>query len=144
MRKLFLVTAIALMNLTAVHAAAPPVVDVWKSPYCGCCGKWVEHMRAAGFEVMVHNVTDLPAARAAAGMPDRFGACHSAKIGGYAVEGHVPATDVKRLLAEHPSAIGIAVPSMPPGSPGMEGTRTVPYDTILVFGPDDARVFAKH
>jgi hypothetical protein len=144
MRRVLLAAALSMLGLAAAHAAALPPVEVWKSPYCGCCGKWVDHLRAAGFEVAVHHVDDLPAARAATGMPQRYGACHSATVGGYAVEGHVPAADVKRLLAEGPAAVGIAVPAMPPGSPGMEGPRAIPYDTLLVGRDGAARVFARH
>jgi hypothetical protein len=126
------------------YAADAPPVEVWKSPYCSCCGKWVEHMRSAGFQVRVHASNDLMASRAATGMPARYGACHSAKVGGYAVEGHVPAADVQRLLAERPRAAGIAVPSMPPGSPGMEGSGQAAYDTLVVGKDGSATVFARH
>lgn len=126
------------------YAAGPAPVELWKSPYCSCCGKWVEHMRSAGFEVRVHPSSDLMASRAATGMPHRYGSCHSAKVAGYAVEGHVPAADVKRLLAERPRAVGLAVPSMPPGSPGMEGPRKAAYDTLVVGMDGKAAVFARH
>lgn len=132
------------MSIMAVAQAGSPVIDVFKSPYCGCCGKWVEHMRQAGFPANVHEVQDVPAARDATGMPVRYGSCHTAKVGGYAVEGHVPAADVKRLLAEKPQAVGLAVPSMPPGSPGMEGPTSVPYETLLVQTDGSSRVYARH
>jgi hypothetical protein len=77
-------------------------------------------------------------------MPDRLGSCHSAKVGGYVIEGHVPAADIRRLLKEKPKALGLAVPSMPPGSPGMEGPRAIPYDTLLVARDGTTRVFASH
>lgn len=143
MNKVFLVPVLWLAA-SAAFAADLPTVEVWKSPYCGCCGKWVEQMRAAGFQVNVHMSNDLMAARAATGMPDRYGACHSATVGGYAVEGHVPPEDVKRMLAQHPAAVGIAVPSMPPGSPGMEGAGKVAFDTLLVRANGGAAVFAHH
>ena len=98
-------------------ASAADAVDVYKSPYCGCCGKWVEHLRQAGFDVRTHDVNDVPAARQRLGMPEHLGSCHTAKVAGYVVEGHVPAADIQRLLKEKPKAIGLAVPSMPPGSP---------------------------
>ena len=119
-------------------------IEVFKSPYCGCCEKWVEHMEKSGFKVSAHNVNDVPAARKNLGMPDRFGSCHTAKIGGYVVEGHVPAADIQRLLKEKPKAIGLAAPGMPQGSPGMETTTPVPYETLLIQADGSARLFAKH
>lgn len=133
-----------LVGTASSYAAALPPVEVWKSPYCSCCGKWVDHLQRAGFPVRVRASADLMAARAATGMPARYGACHSAKVGGYAVEGHVLAADVKRLLAERPRAVGLAVPSMPPGSPGMEGPRKTAYDTLVVGMDGKAAVFARH
>jgi len=119
-------------------------VEVFKSPYCGCCEKWIEHMEKSGFKVRAHNVNDVPAARKNLGMPDRVGSCHTAKVGGYVIEGHVPATDIQRLLKEKPRAIGLAAPGMPQGSPGMETATPVPYDTLLVLTDGSTRVFAKH
>lgn len=119
-------------------------IEVFKSPYCGCCEKWVEHMEKNGFKVSAHNVNDVPAARKNLGMPDRFGSCHTAKIGGYVVEGHVPAADIQRLLKEKPKAIGLAAPGMPQGSPGMETATPVPYETLLIQADGSARLFAKH
>lgn len=101
-------------------------------------------MKDAGFEVRTHNVMDVPLARKTLGMPERFGSCHTAKVGGYVVEGHAPAADVQRLLKEKPKAVGIAVPSMPPGSPGMESAKPVPYNTLLIQAGGEATVFAKH
>lgn len=125
-------------------AQAAERVEVFKSQYCGCCEKWVEHMRKAGFDVVAKNVDDVPAARNAAGMPERFGSCHTAKVGGYVVEGHVPAADVRRLLREKPKAVGLAAPGMPQGSPGMETNHPQPYDTLLVQADGSSQVFAKH
>ncbi|PKO33056.1 MAG: metal-binding protein [Betaproteobacteria bacterium HGW-Betaproteobacteria-7] len=119
-------------------------MDVYKSPYCGCCGKWIDHVKAAGFEVRTHEVNDVPAARQRLGMPERLGSCHTAKVAGYLVEGHVPATDIQRLLKEKPPALGLAVPAMPPGSPGMESPRPVPYDTLLVQTDGKTSVYARH
>ena len=134
---------ISLLGASAAMAQAT-VVEVFKSPYCGCCGKWVEHLRQSGFEVKAHDVEDVPAVRQKLGMPDRLGSCHTAKIGGYVVEGHVPAADIQRLLKEKPKALGIAVPSMPPGSPGMESSKPIPYQTLLVQTDGSTRVFAQH
>jgi hypothetical protein len=125
-------------------AQAAERVEVFKSPYCGCCEKWVEHMRKAGFDVVTKDVNDVPAARKLTGMPERFGSCHTAKVGGYVVEGHVPAADVQRLLKEKPKAVGLAAPGMPQGSPGMETNHPQPYDTLLVQADGSYKVFAKH
>lgn len=123
---------------------ALPVVEVYKSAQCGCCKLWAEHLQKNGFKVILHDVDDVPAAREKLGMPDQYGSCHTARAGQYLVEGHVPAADIKRLLREHPNAIGLAVPAMPPGSPGMESDAPVPYDTLLVGKDGKAKVFARH
>jgi hypothetical protein len=113
----------------------PPMV-VSKTPTCGCCGKWVEHMQASGFDVEVRNMPSTNAARAAAGVPWKMSSCHTAVVGGYAVEGHVPADLVIQLLAEKPDdIIGLAAPGMPMGSPGMEGPNPDRYD-VLAFDQD--------
>lgn len=128
----------------AAPEQALPAVEVYKSAECGCCKAWAEHLRKNGFTVSLHDVDDVPAARKKLGMPDKYGSCHTAKVGQYLVEGHVPAADIKRLLKERPKAIGLAVPSMPPGSPGMEGGRRIPYDTLLVSADGGAKVFSHH
>ena len=133
-------TVFALGTGITLPASAAEMVDVYKSPYCGCCGKWVDHLKAAGFEAVPGAsviVADL-------GMPDRLGSCHTAKVAGYVVEGHVPAADIERLIKEKPKALGLAVPSMPPGSPGMESPRPVPYGTLLVTQDGSTSVYAKH
>jgi hypothetical protein len=139
-----LLTLFALGAGVNLPASAGTAVDVYKSPYCGCCGKWVEHLRQAGFEVRTHDVNDVPGTRQRLGMPERLGSCHTAKVAGYVVEGHVPAADIQRLIKEKPKAIGLAVPAMPPGSPGMESARPMPYDTLLVLNNGATAVFAKH
>jgi hypothetical protein len=139
-----LLTLFALGAAVNLPASAADAVDVYKSPYCGCCEKWVEHLRQAGFDVRTHDVNDVPAARQRLGMPERLGSCHTAKVAGYVVEGHVPAADIQRLLKEKPKAVGLAVPSMPPGSPGMESPKPVPYNTLLVQAGGATTVFAKH
>ncbi len=132
------------LGVFVTQASAADAVDVYKSPYCGCCGKWIEHLRQAGFEVRTHEVNDVLAARQRLGMPEHLGSCHTAKVAGYVVEGHVPAADIQRLLKEKPKALGLAVPSMPPGSPGMESSKPVPYNTLLVKADGEIAVFAKH
>lgn len=97
-----------------------PLVEVFKSPSCGCCTGWVDHLRAAGFQVDVTETDDLEPVRKQLGVPYGKGSCHTAKVGGYVVEGHVPAADIQRLLAERPDVRGLVLPGMPLGSPGME------------------------
>lgn len=130
---------------TGSGQALPTVeVEVYKSAQCGCCKGWAEHLQKNGFKVVLHDVNDVPEARKQLGMPSQYGSCHTAKAGQYLIEGHVPAADVKRLFKEHPQAIGLAVPSMPPGSPGMESDAPVHYDTLLIGKDGKASVFARH
>ena len=125
-------------------STAAPLAVVWKSPTCGCCAKWVEHMEANGFKVAVRDQGNT-AARKKAGIPLALGSCHTALVGGYAIEGHVPAADVRRLLKEKPDAIGLAVPGMPIGSPGMEQDgRRDRYDVLLVTHDGKTRIFSTH
>lgn len=145
-RELF-AAALAASLPALVSAAAPalPPVQVWKSPTCGCCGAWVTHMRQAGFAVEVHEVQDIDASRRLLGMPATYGSCHTARVAGYLLEGHVPAVEVRRLLAMKPEAIGLAVPGMPVGSPGMEmGAQRDAYEVLLVEKGGGARVFARY
>ncbi len=118
------------VHLTA--SAALPVIEVYKSASCGCCTEWVKHLEANGFTVKARDVANPSDYREQFGIPNALGSCHTAKVRGYALEGHVPASEIKRLLAERPKARGLAVPSMPMGSPGMEGNRSDPYDVLLV------------
>jgi hypothetical protein len=131
----------------AVQAQAKPLVEVWKSPSCGCCKDWVAHMEANGFAVKVHD-TGNTAMRGRLGIPMALGSCHTARVAGYALEGHVPAADVKRLLAQRPQAVGLAVPGMPVGSPGMDGpeygTRRDRYEVLLVGKDGGHSVFATY
>lgn len=141
---LHMVLSILLLASGAAWAQTAAMVEVYKSPACGCCEKWIEHLRDHGFSVHANNVSDIPGTRKKLGMPENLGSCHTAKVGSYVIEGHVPAADVKRLLKEKPKAVGLAVPSMPSGSPGMEGTRVVPYDTLLVRADGSVQIFAHH
>ncbi len=120
-----------------------PTVLVYKSPTCGCCSAWVEHMQAAGFTVDARDVRDLMSVKVDAGVPARMSSCHTALVDGYVVEGHVPAEQVKRMLAERPEVAGIAVPGMPTGSPGMEGPNAQPYEVYSFDRGGDAAVFAE-
>jgi len=133
------------LGLPFVAWGAPsPAVEVWKSPDCGCCKDWVKHLEAHGFVVRVHDDGNTDA-RARLRMPLELGSCHTAQVGGYAVEGHVPAREIQRLLRERPKAIGLAVPAMPLGSPGMDGPeyggRKTPYDVLLVLHDGSHRVY---
>lgn len=137
--------AVAFTALPALAANTLPPVDVFKNPSCGCCGAWVDHLKSAGFDVKVSMVEDTAVARRKYGLPDKFGSCHTAIVAGYVVEGHVPAHDVKKLLAMKPVAVGIAVPGMPVGSPGMEmGSRKDPYQVLLVDKQGRERVFSSY
>jgi hypothetical protein len=132
----------AAIGAPAVRAASPATIEVWKSPTCGCCGKWVDHMKANGFAVTANDVGNLAGWRAKHGMPSKYASCHTARVGGFTLEGHVPAADVQRLLREHPNAIGLAVPNMPTGSPGMEvGNTRDAYDVLLILRDGSARTF---
>ena len=124
--------------------AGEPTLVVYKTPTCGCCKGWVSKMEKAGFKVEVHDLDDLAATKHAAGVPDELQACHTARIGGYVVEGHVPAADIRRMLAERPDIAGIATPGMPMGSPGMEGAYKDRYDVMTFGGNGRSTVFASH
>jgi hypothetical protein len=145
-RRRALLAAAALMSAPAWLRAQPsPVfVEVWKSPTCGCCKAWVTHLEANGFRVRVHDVGNA-SARARLKVPAKLGSCHTALVGRYAIEGHVPAADIHRLIKERPDAIGLAVPGMPLGSPGMDGpdydNQQDPYDVLLISADGSTKVF---
>lgn len=127
----------------ASSAAEPTEIQVYKSPTCGCCAKWVDHLRDNGFSVNVTEVKDVTPIKIENGVPRKLASCHTAIVEGYLVEGHVPASDLRRLLSERPKISGLAVPRMPIGSPGMEGPNPVRYE-VLSFGVDGTRVFSEH
>jgi hypothetical protein len=122
-------------------------LQVWKDPQCGCCQAWIEHLQARGFAVEVHDVGNT-AARKRLGLPERLASCHTAWVGGYVIEGHVPAADIERLLKQKPAALGLAVPGMPIGSPGMDGPaykgRKDAYQVLLVKRDGSTSVFASY
>ncbi len=132
---------------TTPNAPALPVLQVWKDPNCGCCNDWITYLQRDGFQVQVFD-TGNTAVRQRLGLPVKYGSCHTALIGGYVVEGHVNAREIRRLLAEKPAAIGIAVPGMPVGSPGMDGPeyggRKDPYDVLLVLRDGSSRVYQSY
>lgn len=146
LRPLFALLA-ALLWVSPVHAAAENSVEVWKSATCKCCINWVKHLEANGFAVKV-NAADpsmLERIKRQSGIGETIASCHTAKIGPYVIEGHVPAPDIKRLVAEQPDALGLTVPGMPVGSPGMEqGAETEPYDVLLINKDGTTAVFASH
>lgn len=128
----------------APAVAGEPTLVVYKTPSCGCCKGWVKAMESSGFKVEVHDLDDLAATKHAAGVPEELQSCHTARIGGYVVEGHVHAEDIRRLLAERPDIAGIAAPGMPMGSPGMEGAYKDRYDVVTFGGNGRQTVFASH
>lgn len=147
-RRNLLSTAVAVSALIAWPALAKPKpseVEVFKSPYCGCCGAWIKYMKAAGFTVKVTPVTDTSAARKRLGLPDQYASCHTATVGGYVLEGHVPAAEVRRLLATKPKALGLAVPGMPQSAPGMAVPgKNDPYQVLLVDATGHSSVYASY
>lgn len=153
-RVIIAIAALALSGLAynvtaqqkAPAAAALPKVTVYKTSSCGCCRLWVDHMKSNGFDVQAMDVSaaDVRAVSKAAGLKDEDTSCHTAKIGNYTVEGHVPAADIRRLLKEQPAIAGIAAPGMPQGSPGMEQGTKEPYDVIAFKQDGTSTVYAKH
>lgn len=134
----------------SLRAGAPPagpkspVVQVWKTPSCGCCGQWVAHMRQAGFTVEVTDLADVAPIKARHGVPRPLASCHTAVVEGYVVEGHVPAEDVRRLLRERPAVAGLSAPDMPPGSPGMDIPGSPPYTVVSFTREGATQAYATH
>ncbi len=143
--------ALAALVLSAlspiVWGAGRPAVEVWKAPTCGCCGDWIRHLQSHGFDVTTHEVGNV-AMRARLGLPEALGSCHTATVNGYVIEGHVPAPDIQRLLRERPAALGLTVPGMPIGSPGMDGPayggRRDAFDVLLVARDGSTKVFKRY
>jgi hypothetical protein len=140
----------ALRAQRSTGAAAPRptgananAIEVWKSPTCGCCAQWVTHMRTNGFVPTVHDVEDVAVFKRKLGVPAKLESCHTAVVGGYAFEGHVPADLVRQVLKQRPAILGLAVPGMPMGSPGMEGPRKDAYDVVAFDKTGKTSVFAK-
>ena len=146
MRALLFMLLVVMTPLSSYAQSVMPQVEVYKDPTCGCCSKWIDHLRNFGFKVRVTETSRVDALKDSRGVPRNVRSCHTAVVGGYVVEGHVPAADVQRLLKERPAVVGIGVPGMPIGSPGMEvpGAKTQPYN-VLAFAKDGStRVFASH
>ena len=131
--------------LVSAQSAVAATLLVTKTAFCGCCKVWVERMKAAGFTVVVKDVENVTPTARKLGVPDDLRSCHTSQVDGYAIEGHVPAADIKRLLAQRPKAAGLAVPGMVMGTPGMEhGDHKMPYEVILFDRAGKTKVFAVH
>jgi hypothetical protein len=135
--------SLGVLSSARSQTAPGAAVKVYKEATCGCCAIWARHMAAAGFSVEIIDVPDVNRIKTQLGVPDRLATCHTAEVGGYLVEGHVPAVVVKRLLAEKPLGRGVAVPGMPVGSPGMEGGAPQSYAVFLFGAPGEISVFAR-
>ena len=136
---------LATLGGISTAVAADDEVVMYKDPNCGCCGKWAEHMRTHGFKVKEVATTQMGQVKGEAGVPQALGSCHTAKVGGYVVEGHVPAADVRRMLTEKPAIAGISAPGMPMGSPGMEGPYPADrYDVVSFDAQGRTAVYASH
>ena len=138
--------ALAVTGAFAPHLLAQQTtaVEVWRSPSCRCCGAWVKHLEGNGFTVKVNMVADTGPVRRMAGIPDKLGSCHTAKVGGYVIEGHVPASDIRRLLAEKPNVLGLTVPGMPKGAPGMDIPNSPPYEVLVVNADGSTALYRRH
>jgi len=139
--------ALAAAGVQAQQSRPPATIEVWKDPNCGCCKDWVTHLEGNGFQVKVHD-TGNNAVRARLGIDRKYGSCHTAVVAGYALEGHVPAREIQRLLKDRPQALGLAVPGMPIGSPGMDGEayggRKDAYDVLLLARDGSAKVYQRY
>lgn len=130
---------------TVEVATELPTITVHKTPTCGCCNAWIDHLRTNGFHVEAVDVQDTRPMASRLGVPDNMRSCHTGEVAGYAIEGHIPADDIKRLLNERPDIVGLTVPGMPLGSPGMEaGGRTQPYSVFAIERDGSTSVFAQH
>jgi hypothetical protein len=128
----------------AVAAADPKTMTIYMSPTCGCCSKWVDHVKAAGFKTEVHEEEEMDAVKDNLGVPRDMRSCHTAQVDKYLIEGHVPAEDIKKLLDQQPKAAGLAAPGMPASSPGMAvpGQPHEPFDVLLFQRDGKSEVFA--
>jgi len=142
-----LIAVVATSHAAFAQTKTAPVktqVAVYKSPTCGCCGKWVEYMNANGFAATATNMDDVAPIKAKHGVPARLHSCHTSLVGGYVIEGHVPAEDIRRLLREKPAIVGLAAPGMPAGSPGMDVPNSPAYDVLAFDKAGTTKVFATH
>jgi len=141
---------LALASIGAARASArpapPTTITVYKSASCGCCAKWVDYLRAGGFAPIVHDEEDMDAIKEAMGVPSAARSCHTAVLGRYVIEGHVPVDDIRRLLAQRPAVLGLAAPGMPKSGPGMAvaGEAPEPYEVVSFTKDGKTAVFARH
>jgi len=143
--KHFLVIALLFVMLPlGFDSVAAEEVVVYKSPTCGCCKQWIKHLEASGFSVQAKDVPNVGPYKLKHGVPPQLSSCHTATVGGYVIEGHVPAADIRRLLKERPKVVGLTVPGMPEGSPGMEGPHPQHYDVLTFDADGRIAVFARH
>ena len=134
----------ALLITASTTLLASPVISVYKSPTCGCCSAWVDHLKENGFEVKSYNSNDMGGIKQRLGVTPELASCHTAMVDGYVLEGHVPARDIKRLLEQRPKVTGLTVPGMPMGSPGMEGDRVDKYDVLTFDKAKNTEVFTRY
>ncbi len=141
-------TTVAIAVIVAVVSLSGPVYaakfTVYKSPWCGCCSKWVDHLQVNGHTVSTKNIENLDMVKKMARVPEDLQSCHTAIVNGYVIEGHVPVQDIEQLLADHPKAMGLAVPGMPTGSPGMEGASPDRYNVMLFKIDGSTDVYARY
>ncbi len=146
--RLFLIASaslfVSIVLATDSRSVEPEEVAVYRSPTCGCCSKWADHLESAGFRVQSHEVPDIHAIKRKYGVPQALSACHTALVGGYVIEGHVPASDIRRLLRERPPIVGLAVPGMPRGSPGMEAPIAESYEVLGFDREGRTSIFSRH
>ncbi|MFK5914498.1 MAG: DUF411 domain-containing protein [Woeseiaceae bacterium] len=140
---IFTVSIFIVLNLITKDVHAEDIL-VYKSPTCGCCKKWVKHLEREGFNVKTKNYKNMKPIKKTFGVQQKFQSCHTAKVGKYFIEGHVSASDIKRLLKEKPDIKGLAAPGMPMGSPGMEGRRKDKYNVLAIDKNNNATIYSKH
>lgn len=134
----------ALLSLAATGVTAGELITVYKSPTCGCCTAWIEHLKANGFAVQAHDSGNMNQIKQLLGVRPQHSSCHTAEVSGYVIEGHVPAADIRRMLQEKPAVAGLTVPGMPMGSPGMEGARKDPYQVLTFDTAGNSQVYADY
>jgi hypothetical protein len=141
LQKLFIALLLA---FSGTIATAAETITAYKSPTCGCCSAWIEHLKQNGFAVTSHDTANMNQVKQSLGVSPKHASCHTAEIAGYVIEGHVPAAEIKRLLDEKPAMTGLTVPGMPMGSPGMEGSRKDPYQVLLFDRQGNSQVYADY
>ena len=145
MKLVFAAALVVTLGAAALPTTAvPPSILVYKSPSCGCCKAWMEHLSQNGFQVTGKDMDNVQPMKDEVGLPAKLASCHTAIVDGYVIEGHVPAADIQRLLKERPKIVGLSAPGMPPSSPGMDQPGKVPYDVIAFDAKGATTVFAKH